>query len=609
LPPFSLQRGTKFSQGTDERQELNAKEDTRMKKQVNPNVQAHLIRGGYYLVMLLAICVIPFALAQRNVSKPEAPTELSRRILTFEERVSYQRAIEEVYWRHRIWPGTNPGPKPPLDNVMSQAAIEKKVEDYLRNSQALEICCQKALTTEELQAELDRMAQHTRQPEMLRELFEALGNDPVVIAECLARPVLAERLVGDLSAQDTTVHCGSTSIAELWSVSTAATFAEGTCTLPKIPDQCVDDTWTPTSTTNPPSARYLHTTVWTGSEMIVWGGEDGNGNLLDTGGKYDPSTDSWRASSTTNAPSARYFHTAVWTGSEMIVWGGTTLSNRLNTGGRYNPTTDSWTTTSTTNAADGRVSHTAVWTGSEMIVWGGANNNSYLNSGGRYKPTTDSWTATSITNAPDLRQGHTAVWTRSEMIVWGGYYGGFLLNTGGRYNPGNDSWTATSTTNAPTGRFFHTALWTGGEMIIWGGTCGRQCGVDYNTGGRYNPVTDNWIPTSTSNAPSARNSHTAVWTGSEMIVWGGEILLNTGGRYTPNADSWTATSTTNAPSGREGHTAVWSGSEMIVWGGGRNTGGRYCAESGPTPTPTPTATATPRASPTARPRLTPSPRP
>ena len=37
------------------------------------------------------------------------------------------------------------------------------------------------------------MAKHTRDPEVLRELFEALGNDPFVIAECLARPALAER--------------------------------------------------------------------------------------------------------------------------------------------------------------------------------------------------------------------------------------------------------------------------------------------------------------------------------------------------------------------------------------------------------------------------------
>ena len=73
----------------------------------------------------------------------------------------------------------------------------------------------------------------------------------------------------------------------------------------------------------------------------------------------------------TNAPAGRCAHTAVWTGSEMIVWGGHELACYLNTGGRYNPSTDSWTATSTTNAPAARSWHTAVWTGSEMIVWGG----------------------------------------------------------------------------------------------------------------------------------------------------------------------------------------------------------------------------------------------
>jgi hypothetical protein len=70
---------------------------------------------------------------------------------------------------------------------------------------------------------------------------------------------------------------------------------------------------------------------------------------------------SWTATSTTNAPDARGSHTAVWTGSEMIVWGGDGYSGRVNTGGKYNPNTDSWTATSTTNAPSGRMFHTAVW--------------------------------------------------------------------------------------------------------------------------------------------------------------------------------------------------------------------------------------------------------
>ena len=85
-----------------------------------------------------------------------------------------------------------------------------------------------------------------------------------------------------------------------------------------------------------------------------------------------------------------------------------------------------------------------------------------------------------------------------------------VLNTGGRYNPSTDSWTATSTI-APAGRWGHTAVWTGSEMIVWGGGAN---GTDLNTGGRYNPSTDSWTATSTTGAPAARFFHTAVWTGS-----------------------------------------------------------------------------------------------
>ena len=137
---------------------------------------------------------------------PNPQTAVANRTLTFAERVSYQRAIEEVYWRHRIWPKERPDPKPSLDAVMCQAQLEKKVEDYLRDSQVLEDYWQRPLTAEQLQAEMDRMAQHTKQPDVLRELFDALGNDPFVIAECLARPALAERLVTNFYAYDQRFH-------------------------------------------------------------------------------------------------------------------------------------------------------------------------------------------------------------------------------------------------------------------------------------------------------------------------------------------------------------------------------------------------------------------
>ena len=520
--------------------------------------------------------------------------------LTFAERVAYQRAIEEIYWRYRIWPKENASPKPPLGAVMSQAEIEKKVEDYLRDSQLLANHWQRPIMPEQLGAEMERMAQHTKQPEVLRELFAALRNNPFIIAECLARPALADRLLSERSAigrridgtpaQRAEAELAHATVTESeeepldsWAamadkeVDTATATSSGDYMLPNIPSvvACINNSWTATSITSAPAGRTGHIAVWTGTEMIVWGGYSGN-DVFHNGARYNPITDSWR---TISAPGAPTGGRAVWTGTEVIVWGG-------NSGGRYNPFTNSWRLVSTANAPGYRGNHSAVWTGREMIVWGGVDPFGFaLNTGGKYNPITNSWASTSIRNAPAARSQHTAVWTGSEMIIWGGldYFGAYALRTGGRYNPSTDSWTATNSTNAPANRYQHTAVWTGNEMIVWGG--GNQSGV-FNTGGRYNPAANSWTATSVTNAPSGRVRHTAVWTGSEMIVWGGFSAsgpTNTGGRYNPNVNNWVATSTAGAPSPRYDHTAVWTGSQMIVWGGeeifptGLNTGGRYCA--------------------------------
>src|SRR5256884_5522647 len=128
------------------------------------------------ILLLCAVASLVLAGSLLGFFCAEAPAKVSYRTLTFAERVSYQRAIEEVYWRHRLWPKERPDPKPPLDAVISQAQLETKVTDYLRNSQALEDYWQRSITAEQLQAETDRMAQHTKQPEVLRELFEAPGE-------------------------------------------------------------------------------------------------------------------------------------------------------------------------------------------------------------------------------------------------------------------------------------------------------------------------------------------------------------------------------------------------------------------------------------------------
>ena len=68
------------------------------------------------------------------------------------------------------------------------------MKDYLRKSQLAADQRGSPITVSELQAEMDRMAAHTKRPDVLHELRAALDNDPFVIAECLARPSLDERL-------------------------------------------------------------------------------------------------------------------------------------------------------------------------------------------------------------------------------------------------------------------------------------------------------------------------------------------------------------------------------------------------------------------------------
>jgi N-acetylneuraminic acid mutarotase len=355
------------------------------------------------------------------------------------------------------------------------------------------------------------------------------------------------------------------------------------------------DSWSPTSTIGAPTARSAHTAVWTGSHMVIWGGEGYPGALHNTGGRYDPGTDSWTPTSTDGAPMARVAHAAIWTGSEMLVWGGYgyvgareggPVSYELNSGARYDPSLDRWVPMSTVQAPAGRTFFTAIWTGHLMVVWGGYAGVTATKTGGRYDPATDTWASTSLTGAPSARLSHTAVWTGHVMVTWGGsfFFLGPPANTGGRYDPLSDSWTPTSVSNGPTARVEHTAVWTGNVMVVWGGNrSSNNVEQLIDTGARYDPAIDNWAPTSQTNAPSPRRSHTAVWNGSQMIVWGGDadqsVALNSGSRYDPLTDQWSATSIVGAPAPRRFHDAVWTGTRMLVWGGLGddyfNSGGRY----------------------------------
>jgi hypothetical protein len=670
-------------------------------------------RRGWPLLLVLILASSPAADAG-----PAAAG--GSRALTFDDLVRGRVAVEQVHasWRD-LQVGRNGPDRQSARDVKSVAddrgdPIWRLAERRVRESLALTALLRSRwgveVTEADLAAELSRMASATRSPDRLRELYRALGEDPRLAAEILARDALVRRLARQRFDRDVKIHAAAYRAAERlrdglasgridpWSthtdrvVITRESFGQpplipeqiqdpddvvsgsarrigprrrndaaferllirahpqagspgepgeeaGRLLIPVLlddtpgeerlalyairksrwnewwsshrqddqvdtgpvlfgiesglpadilsgpaPSTCpVDDRWTSLSTTAAPDGRMAHSAVWTGAEMIVWGGWSGT-EALSTGGIYDPVLDTWTPTSTTGVPERRYWHTAVWTGTEMIVWGGSDQGLYLTTGGRYDPAGDAWSATSLTNAPAERASVASAWTGSSLVVWGGFQGTifglTFLDDGASYDPGTDSWSPISAIGAPSARRA-PSVWIEGSLMVWGGYDGNGHLDDGALYDPNTDSWSAAGSGGSPpSGRESATLVWSGSEVLLWGG---EDAGMLLGDGAAYDPSAGTWRPLPSSGGPGPRTLHAAVWAGDRMVVWGGwdgASLLDTGARYAPWSDAWTPATLSGAPGPRDQHTAVWAGDHLIAWGGwdgmsGAGDGGGY----------------------------------
>jgi hypothetical protein len=329
----------------------------------------------------------------------------------------------------------------------------------------------------------------------------------------------------------------------------------------------VKDSWSDLNATGPDFARDGSEIVWTGQSLIAFGGPGCPANVCvpPVAAAYDPATNQFATISTQGAPASRAYAVALWSGSKMLVWGGEVLPSdpsidhiNYNDGGLYDPVTDTWTTISAATAPPPREGHSAVWTGTEMIIWGGqlevAGPVAAVPSGTippsmpplppalvgmAYKPDTDTWSPISTKGQPSARSGHAAVWTGTEMIVWGGgalpnpNNVGEALTDGAAYNPTTDAWRPIR--SAPnTGLYVPKSVWTGAEMLVWGGFNEQ----DYtNQGYRYDPANDSWQYITTVGAPTPRAFSGAVWTGQSLMIWGGSgglVQFGDGALWSPN---------------------------------------------------------------------------
>lgn len=151
----------------------------------------------------------------------------------------------------------------------------------------------------------------------------------------------------------------------------------------------------------------------------------------------------------------------------------------------------------------------------------------------------------------------------NSVIVWGGARpDSSYSNHGVVLNPLNGSWGPTGESPL-SGRGQHSAVWTGSEMIV---CCGR--GEDVRPGAAaYDPTANVWRQLAS--PPSSPSFALTAWTGDEMLVVGGSTF---GGvrqsqqalAYDPAEDSWRLLADLPYAVGNEA-SSLWTGDHLIVW--------------------------------------------
>lgn len=327
------------------------------------------------------------------------------------------------------------------------------------------------------------------------------------------------------------------------------------------------------------SARDQGVAVWTGEEVVVVGGSSTkpcapNGDCLINlepladGAAYDPGTDAWRPIANAPVPFVRGY--GAWTGNEVLV-----LAE--GTGGpdvllAYDPAADAWARRPDP-PANGIGAMT--WTGDSWVgisEFGGSDD-----PGWRYRPTTGAWEA--LPPDPIGRLGpRVLVWTGTDLVLLGS------RAVEGGPTP-NGLWEAAALSSDGVWRRLPSSsidnnggTWTAINGLVV--NPGTEYSGEYDTGGILDLDRERWLPLPVDQStvsgdrtgyhgvagrwvadddrlldPVESEWHTikgrpddvlpavAVWTGTEIVTWGGTIgrssdrpdLADTGLAYTPPA--------------------------------------------------------------------------
>ena len=355
--------------------------------------------------------------------------------------------------------------------------------------------------------------------------------------------------------------------------STGSGTGSGTVSSPTVTTDTVASVGTWSAMAPSPLPRPLMATgAWDGTELLVVAvGLTATGNEYAAVAAYSPSTDRWRTLAAPSILSTQGEPKAVWTGAGLFVWGGGFHHV-------YTPATNTWRALTSIGQGPQGGGFAQVWTGRSILTWGGGCCGDARSDGASYDPATNTWTA--LPTSPLQGRYTMSVWTGTELLIAGGNDAdGKVFDDAAAYDPATRRWRTLA--RMPAARAGATWTWTGHEAVMTGGY-GTYPVADhlYRDGVAYTPSTDSWrtLPT----AEPGRAGHAAVWTGQQLLVWGGGTVTGTGQvpaahglAYSPATGAWTALPISPLR-GRIDPLAVWTGRQLLVWGGAdMNDGARY----------------------------------
>jgi hypothetical protein len=249
-----------------------------------------------------------------------------------------------------------------------------------------------------------------------------------------------------------------------------------------------------------------------------------------------PATSSTRSEGWTELPTppeVRGGIALLWAGSELLAWGGCEPPARhecvpSSEGSTFDTASGTWEPIDDSPRAGAYAD--AVWTGEEAIFFH-AEDDRWV--GQAYDAATGRWRA--LPRAPiRARSGAAALWTDSEVILWGGGKPEDpTARNGAAYDPERDRWRRIA--EAPLGLNSMDAVWTGSEMLVFGSLLDNRniAATDTAVGAAYDPDGDLWRKLRPSElSPQAT---AAAWLGERMVAWDYEVRSQ---EYDPESDTW-----------------------------------------------------------------------